>query len=86
VPTTDEVHASSPESPEDDPLYASLPHERLDLSGDSMDTAFNSSSDAELEADHMRLRSSIRPIVDLMAPSPPRGSGIEPPVVISGNA
>ena len=81
----DKVHSSSPAPPEDDPLYASSPHERLDLSGDIMDMAFNASSDAEIEADPLRPWSRRCPVVDLMAPSSPWGSGIESTDVISGN-
>jgi hypothetical protein len=68
--------STSPGVKDDDPLHALSPHERLDLSGDSLDVDFNESSDAELEA--VRQKSGFPSIssMDLDAPSPVRDTGV----------
>jgi hypothetical protein len=81
------VAATTPPSAEardDDPQYASSPHERLDLSVDSQDVVFNESSDAELETALVKAGFQGISSMELDAPSPARGPGTGHAHVVSG--
>lgn len=67
------VHVAS----EDDPMCASSPHERMDLSVDSRDEAYNNFSDMDESLAVSRSGYRRLKIVEADISSPPRGSTVD---------